>query len=466
MKPHVLLIDDDRIFSTLLSQKLSEVKLQVDCALSAQEAREKIKRSPLPPLIILDVHLPDQSGVDFVLELKKLSPHSPILMVSSSNDTANVVHAIQNGASDYIKKPVNLGEFLKKVKGLIELEMIHSNEYQLDHLKSTSLIIGKSPQTRQLIRQISQVALSDATTLLRGESGTGKTLIAEVIHQLSHRKNNRFVDINCAAIPATLLESELFGHEKGAFTGAIRDKPGKFEIADKGTLFLDEIGDLPPELQVKLLRFLQGHEFERVGGLKTIKADVRVIAATNRNLENALLETKFREDLFYRLNVLPIYIPPLRERKEDIPLLIQHFLNIYSEKAHKHFEPISEEILLHLSHYPWPGNIRELQNVVERAVVLAKHSRLSLNDFTNISFETSPAVIDIKNEKEALPKPLEDFRVFTSVKDIEKENLLLALSTAKGNVARAAKNLGLSRGTLYRWMKKYHIGQKSEKAEQ
>ncbi len=462
MNPPILVIDDDRIFSLMISKKFKEAQLHTEEVTNAKDAREKISLNP-PQLIILDVHLPDESGIDFVHELKKLVPQAPILMVSSSADTPLVVNAIQNGASDYIKKPVNFHELLEKAQKLIELQKIRQNEYKLDHSQNNLLMIGKSPQTRHLIRQISQVALSDATVLLRGESGTGKSLVAEVIHQLSTRKNKNFVDINCAAIPSTLLESELFGHEKGSFTGAIREKPGKFEIADKGTLFLDEIGDLPPELQVKLLRFLQGHEFERVGGLKTIKADVRVISATNRNLENAIYDGKFREDLFYRLNVLPIYIPPLRERKEDIPLLVNHFLKVYSEKAHKHFEPLSENILNYLSEYAWPGNIRELQNIIERSVVLAKDPILHMSDFAGLPLTPKHSLEEIpKQEKRPEAKILENFQVIKSVQDIEKDSLINALKNNRGNVSKAAESMGLSRGTLYRRMKKYEIGLKNE----
>jgi len=459
--PHILVIDDDRVFSLMITKKLRDAHLSSEAAFSALEAREKIEKHP-PQLILLDVHLPDESGIHFVNELKKRLPHAPILMVSSSGDTRHVVHAMQNGASDYIKKPVEFDELLRKAQQLLELQRVRQNEYQLDHAEGASLMIGKSPQTRHLIRQISQVALSDATVLLRGESGTGKSMAAELIHQLSKRKPHRFVDINCAAIPATLLESELFGHERGAFTGAIREKPGKFEIADKGTLFLDEIGELPPELQVKLLRFLQGHEFERVGGLKTIKADVRVIAATNRNLEHAIQESKFREDLFYRLNVLPIHIPPLRERREDIPLLLDHFLKVYSQKAGKRFEPLSADIIEQLSLYPWPGNIRELQNVMERSVVLAKEPVLSLADFSGLpSIHTLLSPFVLENAEPGSRRPLDSFRVLKSVKEIEKASLIEALENAQGNISKAAESMGLSRGTLYRRMKKYEIGLKT-----
>jgi len=276
---------------------------------------------------------------------------------------------------------------------------------------------------------------------------------------LSPRNAKRFVAINCAAIPLYLLESELFGHERGAFTGAVREKPGKFELANGGTIFLDEIGDLPPELQVKLLRVLQGGEFERVGGLKTHHVDVRVIAATNRDLEQAMTEMRFREDLFYRLNVLPIYVPPLRERRDDIPLLIEHFVRFYSLKSNKRFENLSELIVQHLRDYSWPGNIRELQNVIERAIVLGKEPRLAISDFILPRMAPIPTPVSVSSfDSGAITG--NHFLSFSSLKDLEQQSLLQALQQAGGNVSVAAKHLGISRGTIYRRLKKFQIGLK------
>jgi len=269
--------------------------------------------------------------------------------------------------------------------------------------------------------------------------------VAQIIHAHSPRRDKPFVTIACPAIPENLLESELFGHEKGSFTGAIKDTPGRFEIADGGTIFLDEIGDLSPNLQAKLLRVLQNHEFEKVGGAKTLKVDVRIIAATNRNLEQAMQEKHFREDLFYRLNVLPIYVPPLRDRKEDIKPLAGHFVAYYSKKIGKRFSSISEQILEHLMGYDWPGNVRELQNVIERAVVLGKEPRLTVTDF----------ILGIRQ-----PDVPEKRGAFRSIRDLEFRALTDALEKAAGNISKAAKILGVGRDTLYRRMKKYNIGLK------
>ncbi len=353
------------------------------------------------------------------------------------------------GASDYVQKPIEFESLWEKISQLLEMRLERDTEKELVGLYGNGIVLGKSPQARQLIREISKVANSDATVLLRGDSGTGKSLVAEVIHSHSQRQEKPFVTVNCAAIPETLLESELFGHEKGAFTGAIREKIGKFELANTGTIFLDEIGDLTLELQVKILRVLQGREFERVGGLKTIRVDVRVIAATNRPLEKAIHEKRFREDLFYRLNVLPIYIPPLRERKEDIPLLIDYFFEFYCRKYNKKLEPFSPEVLEGLFNYDWPGNIRELQNVIERAIVLGRKPQISPIDF---AISASPSFSKVAVDEG-----------FSSIRQLEHRTLLKALQQTHGNISKAARLLGIGRDTVYRRLKKYKIGLKQER---
>jgi len=452
----ILIVDDDRVFNRILSKKSQDMGWIPHSVYSAAEALTFLKNQD-PDLVVLDVHLPDDSGVQLVKKIKEARPYSPILMVSVSGETQDVVAAIQNGASDYIRKPVDHEELIAKIQKLLEMRRIKQTEQEIGEQLLDQPLVGKSPQTQKLIREISQVSNSDATVLLRGETGTGKGLVAQIIHLLSHRKSKDFIAINCAAIPATLLESELFGHVKGAFTGAIRDKPGKFELANQGTVFLDEIGELPPELQVKLLRILQGQEFERVGGIKTVRVDVRVIAATNRNLEQAIQSGQFREDLFYRLNVLPVYIPPLRERREDVPSLVDFFLKSYSLRANKRFEKIPPSILEKLVNYAWPGNVRELQNVLERAVVLGRQPSLQMSDFILPMSSFSPA------QNWVSPPPNENGvggASFSSLKELERQKLVQALENAGGNISTAAKDLGISRGTIYRRLKKYQIGLK------
>jgi len=349
----------------------------VSCFNDSTKIIEKITNFD-PDIILLDVILPTKTGIEILEEIKNARIMAPVLMISNREDSKLIVAAMKAGASDYIPKMADNDELWEKIKKLSEMQQMKSAEAEL---KNFSNIIGDSDSTKNMMKMISKVVHTDAPVFLRGESGTGKSLVAETIHSHSNRNNHPFVTINCPSIPTNLLESELFGHEKGSFTGAIKTKEGKFEIANSGTVFLDEIAELPMDLQVKILRVIQNKEFERVGGLKTIKTDVRILAATNKNVEKAVKEGFFREDLFYRLNVLPIYIPSLRERKDDIPLLVKHFFDLHTKKEGKKFNPISKELIEMLQKYSWPGNIRELENVVERAIILGKEPEIKVRDF-------------------------------------------------------------------------------------
>jgi transcriptional regulator with PAS, ATPase and Fis domain len=349
---------------------------------------------------------------------------------------------MQKGASDYIPKTVENNELVDKIRKLYEMTYAKKTSGKI---RSYSEIVGESNCIRNLIDVISTVAQSNMPVFLKGESGTGKSLIAETIHKYSKRKDGPFVTINCPATSPMLLESEFFGHEKGSFTGAINTKEGKFEIANGGTIFLDEIGTLSLDLQVKILRVIQNKEFERVGGLKTIKVDVRIIAATNQDIEQSVQEGKFREDLYYRLNVLPIFVPPLRNRKEDIPILAEHFLKQFAKSEGKKFNKLSNEVLTFLRSYDWPGNIRELDNIIGRAVVMGREPDLKISDFSSIT--------EAKNK---ITKKIDE-EPLTSLKDMEHTELVRALKDSSGNISRAAKILGISRVALYRRMKKYGI---------
>ncbi len=443
MNSHILIIDDDVHFSSLLATHLRSKGLEVLLAQTGEEGLQVLRKHPDIDLIFLDVMLPDGFGVDQVGALKSICEEVPIMMVSTSGDAKNVVAAMKAGASDYLQKPIQAQEIWSKIHPLLNMHQAQSTEKEIRG--SEAKIIGESLPIRQLIRDISKIACSDASVLMRGESGTGKSLVAEVIHAHSPRRARPFLTINCPAIPENLLESELFGHEKGAFTGAIREKPGKFELAEGGTVFLDEIGDLSLEMQVKLLRVIQNHEFERVGGLQTLKADIRIIAATNRNLEEAIQARRFREDLFYRLNVLPLIIPPLRERKEDIPLLAEHFFQYYSRKAGKSFESPSAELLQYLSEYDWPGNIRELQNVLERAVILSPGPSLKFSDFI-IPPRSNPHSGKISDS--------------LSLQGMEEKHFIQVLQQSQGNITQASRLLGVSRGAVYRRLHKYKVALK------
>ncbi len=446
MSARVLIVDDDRIFSTILEKRFQKEQWLTTSAVTAKEGLEAATHNTFD-VALIDIFLPDQSGVDLVAQIKNRLPNLPVIVVSSSEETQHIVAAMKNGASDYIVKPIEEDRMVMKVRDILELVIMKRTEAQLVNTASEHHFIGKSAAIRHLLREISKVAHSDAAILICGETGTGKNLVAETIHDIGLRSDHRFVSINCSAIPAMLLESELFGHQRGAFAGAHQDKQGLVEIAEGGTVFLDEIGDLPPELQAKLLRFLQGREFERLGGAETLNANVRIIAATNRNLEAAVHEGRFREDLFYRLNVLPIVLPPLRERKEDIPLLVDYFLKEFRRRAGKEFEGVTPEVIETLAKHSWPGNVRELQNAVERAVVFGKPPLLTPSDFSLPSYKTLQASSD---ESEPVK----------SLKDLEHQMLLHALREASGNVSKAARVLGISRGTIYRRLERYEIGLK------
>lgn len=436
----ILLIDDDPDFIKVLGARLTKKGFDLISAASAKEGMQKIE-SDYPDVVLLDVKLPDKSGVDMVSDIKKFNENISVIMVSGYGDVKFVVSAIKAGASDYIQKPVNSDDLCEKLSFLLEIK---NEKMKENDLRGFGLIIGQSQPIKHMIKEIVKVASSDAPILLRGESGTGKTILAKIIHDHSKRYDKPFVIINCPTIPENLLESELFGHEKGAFTGASSEKIGKFELAQNGTLFLDEIGDLSEDLQAKLLRVLQNHEFERVGGLNTIKINARIIAATNRNLEDSMERRLFREDLFYRLNVLPIFIPSLRERRDDIPLLAKHFLQYFSKREKKNFEPLSEKIFEKLKSYDWPGNVRELENAVERAVVLSKSSKLSQIDF--VLGKAKPEILLKTDEEKKM-----------SIGTVQHDAIIKALKSSQGNISKAAKILGIGRDTFYRWMKRHGI---------
>lgn len=454
-------MDDDKDFCRLLSKIFEARGCSTVCMNEPTGFIENFKKSR-PDLVLLDVMLPLKSGIEVLTEIKAFDPNIPVVMISNRDDAKMVVSAMKAGAYDYIPKTLDPSDVWDKIKKLLELQDLKKTERKL---KLDNPIIGQSSATKNMVLMIGKVAQAEAPVFLRGESGTGKSLIAETIHKFSKRSQKPFVTINCPSIPSGLLESELFGHEKGSFTSAIRTKEGKFEIADQGTVFLDEIGDLPLDLQVKILRVIQNKEFERVGGLKTIKKDVRIIAATNKDIEKAVTEGKFREDLYYRLNVLPVYIPPLRERSEDIGTLAEHFIELYSQREKKTFNKLSGEVLDLILNYSWPGNIRELENVIERAVILSRGPELKREDFdlNSKDLNKEPVHKDRSNSRMVSlastssgtdTKPL-------SLKDMEYKNMMDALSKTSGNISKAAQILGISRDTLYRRMRKHGVGLKS-----
>lgn len=449
----ILVVDDEPAILDVMSINLERRNYDVHTAATGWEALLKAKEISYS-VIILDYNLPDMDGFKILSELKKRDPEVMVVMITAYGTIEMAVAAMKSGAFNYLVKPINYDEMglvvdkaIQHHKVLVELQDLRK---QLNEKYEVENMIGQSSKMQKVYDMVRVVSDSDATVLIRGETGTGKELIARAIHGTSQRQKKNFVGINCAAIPATLLEAELFGYEKGAFTGAVTQKPGKFERADGGTLFLDEIGEIAPEIQVKLLRALQEGEFDRMGGVKTLKVNVRIIATTNRDLEKAMLDGSFRSDLFYRLNVIPIMLPPLRERKDDIPLLVNHFIRIYSEKNNKEIKSISPSALSSLMQYHWPGNVRELENVMERTIVMTSKDRIvdveiPLAGNNGNFLLMSDNNVSFRNSKK---KVIESFEIYY---------LTEAMKNNQGNISAAAKKAGLDYKNFHSKLKKYNI---------
>ncbi|MGH9359766.1 MAG: sigma-54-dependent transcriptional regulator [Terriglobia bacterium] len=441
--PHILIVEDEAKMQRLLELSLAEEGYTTRAASDA-ESGLKLLRQEKFDLIFTDLRLPGMDGLEFLQAIRRSDAHSPVVLMTAFGTVETAVQAMKAGASDYILKPFSLEEIKLIVKKELDVRRLQEENRDLREALGQRYafknIVARSPKMQEVLALVERVAPGNSTVLLGGESGVGKDLIARAIHQHSRRASGPFVKINCAAIPENLLESELFGYEKGAFTGAVAAKPGKFELADKGTIFLDEIGDVPPAIQVKLLRVLQEREFERLGGTKTLKVDVRLIAATNRDLRAALEERTFREDLYYRLNVVPISIPPLREHKEDIPDLVTHFLDRFTREAGKQISGLTTAALKQLIDFTWPGNVRELENILERAVALATGCEIGETD---IRLDVSPASSAAgSGQTPAFLPP------GVTLEQFEGEIIREALRRAGGNKSQAARLLGLSRNAL------------------
>ncbi len=446
----VYVVDDDESTREGVVGLIRSAGLRAQAFASAEEFLAA-PRPELPSCLVLDVSLPGVSGLDLQEELAKADVQIPIIFLTGHGDIRMTVRALKAGAANFLTKPFDDEELLNAIR-----QCITSNEEERRYLESEIRsehnfgdIIGKSDALYKVLEQIAIVAPTDSTALLHGETGTGKELVARAIHNLSSRRDRPFVRINCAAIPSGLLESELFGHEKGAFTGALMQKKGRFELADHGSLFLDEIGDISLELQPKLLRAVQEQEFERLGSARTIKVDVRIIAATHRNLAAMIREDKFREDLFYRLNVFPIEIPPLRERREDIPLLVNYFVSKLSRQMGKKIESIPKLAMEALAGASWPGNVRELQNFVERAVILTQGTELyvPLAELRDGIRAHGGALVPTSH-------PASTFH------DAERQAIINALKAASGRIAGtggAAERLGLKRTTLQNKIRRLNL---------
>ncbi|MBN2058055.1 MAG: sigma-54-dependent Fis family transcriptional regulator [Candidatus Saganbacteria bacterium] len=444
-KANILVVDDEKSMRESMAMLLSE-NYNVKLAKSGKEAIEVVRNQPID-LVLLDIRLPEIDGIEVLKLIKGHDDSIEVIMVTAVIMVKKAVEAIRIGAYDYITKPFDIEALQEQVEKVLEKRQLQQQNISLKQLIEQDYqfekIVGKSKEIREVFRVIDDVAKSNATILITGESGTGKELVARAIHNRSPRKDRLFVAVNCAAIPEALLESELFGHERGSFTGATQRQIGKFEIAGGGTLFLDEIGNMPLAMQAKLLRAIQEREIERIGAGYTTPVDVRIIAATNSDLRSAIKKYKFREDLYYRLNVIPIHLPPLRQRQEDIPLLANYFLDKYNRNLGKKIKGFSKEVMTLLERYDWPGNIRELENLVERLVVLNKGQQITAEHLPH----------EIKGDQ-AAPAKERDVDLYKAVQRFEAEFIKRALDKAGGRKGHAAKMLGIHRNTLINLEKK------------
>ena len=462
--PNILIVEDEAKMSRLLELALGEEGYSSRTAPDAESGLGILRAEPID-LVITDLKLPGMNGLDFLQAVKRTNAELPVVVMTAYGTVNTAVEAMKSGASDYVLKPFSLDEMKLIIRKALDVHRLQQENRSLREALGQRYdfknIVAGSGRMQEVLATVVRVAPTSSTVLLGGETGVGKDLIARAIHEHSRRSSGPFVKINSTAIPENLLESELFGYEKGAFTGATTSKPGKFELADKGTLFLDEIGDVPPTTQVKLLRVLQEREFERLGGTKTLKVDVRLVAATNRDLRAALEQGAFREDLYYRLNVVPINIPPLREHKEDIPALVNHFIRFYAPQAGKIVRGISPEALKLLMGFHWPGNVRELQNIIERAIALSAGDTIETGD---IRFDTSPlrtAPAASSSEDSRVPFPPAGM----SLDEFEDEIIREALRRANGNKSQAARLLGLSRNALRYRLSKMGVADEPEPGE-
>ncbi|HLM45155.1 MAG TPA: sigma-54 dependent transcriptional regulator [Myxococcaceae bacterium] len=454
----VLVIDDEANLRKVLAAMLRRDGFDVTVAENGEQGLAEFHKNGAD-IVVTDLVMPKAGGMEVLRAVNAANPDVPVIIITAHGTVDSAVEAIKAGAFDYITKPYEQAELSAVIAKAAKAHDVAQRSVRAD-AKARAAIIGQSSQMQDVFKIIDKVADTPSTVLINGESGTGKELIATALHGASSRRDKPFIKINCAAIPATLLESELFGYERGAFTGAVTSKPGRFELADGGTLFLDEIGEIPVEMQVKLLRALQEGEFERVGGIKTTRVDVRLIAATNRDLQAEIEAGRFRKDLYYRLAVVPIVLPPLRERRADIPMLARHFLDKYNRRLNKKIEGIADDALVLLQAWSWPGNIRELENLIERVLLFSDGPHISAKDLPE-AFRQGPIAPAHAPSAPHLEAPtgeggLKDI-VRMKAAELEKDLITKALEETGGNVTRAAKLLQISRKSLQTKMKEFGL---------
>jgi len=454
MTAKILVVDDELNMQLVLKALLKKEGYDVATASDGIEALKVLKSGGVE-VVVTDLKMPKLDGVGLLERVIRDYPSTPVIIITAHGTIATAVDALKKGAFDYITKPFERDELKNIIHKAMRTRRLNEEELLVspDDIDRQG-IIGSSEPMSKIYDTIKRVAPTTTTVLISGETGTGKDLIAYAIHRNSPRRDNPFVKINCAAIAENLIESELFGYERGAFTGAVSTKPGRFELADKGTLFLDEVGEIPRDMQVKLLRVIQDHEFERVGGLRTIRVDVRLIAATNRNLLQDVKDGRFREDIYYRLNVFPTHIPPLRERREDILPLTDYFIEKFNGKLEREVKHIDSRVKDVLVSYDWPGNIRELENFIERIVLMAVGDTITFEDIPP-EWKSAAEAISL-SQKAGQKRPFKDF-VKGHMEEVEKQTIIQCLDEVGGNVTKAAQRLGLSRKGLQLKMIKYNL---------
>ena len=461
MPERILVVDDDDSFRRMLCEAISEKGYEVDHASSAEEAIPLLRIKSFG-VMLLDVMLPGMSGIEAIPKLLEADPRVDIIVMTAFSAKDSALEAIRRGAYDFFPKPFSLGEMEIVIRRALEKRRLQSQikalQESMQRESPSKMIVGQSECMKRLKAVVERVARLETNVLITGESGTGKEIVADTIHALSPRAKGPFIKINCAALPETLLESELFGHEKGAFTGASAGKKGKFELAEHGTILLDEIGDMPLHLQPKLLRAVEQKQVERIGGSKPITYDVKIIAATNQDLAGLIQEKKFREDLYYRLNVAMIHIPPLRERKEDLPLLVDHFVRRINLKTGTDIATVSSDAMEALFRHDWPGNVRQLRNILERASIFCKSNVMTTRDI-ELALQRGPIQIP-----DSEPSPSLSLRA--QLQEMEKSLILNALQRANGVQIEAAKLLGISPKNLWNKIQKHHIDPSSCHREQ
>ncbi len=448
MSANVLIVEDETRMREVIMMLLSDMPLQLYEAEDGQRAMDIFENETIH-LVITDLKLPKKNGMEVLKTVKESNPEIPVIVITAFGSIENAVEAIQEGAFDYVTKPFKEERLRSCVKKALEISRLTSEvnylRGEIEGRYDFNNMVGDSPEICEILRMAGEVSHTDTTVLIVGESGTGKELLSRATHINSPRSNGPFLPVNCAAIPSNLLEAELFGHEKGAFTGAHQRKKGKFEMASGGTLFLDEIGDMELEVQAKLLRVIESQQFERLGGDKAIQTDVRIIAATNKDLETMVFEKTFREDLYYRINVFPIRIPPLRERKDDIPLLCSFFIKKFSTAFGRKPPALTEKALKKLNHHPWKGNVRELRNVLERAMILSKGNKITFRHVILNETQEKPNLNKLDLDQ-ILTLLIRDYHI--GLEELENSCIRLTMAMVNHNVSKAARHLDLSRATL------------------